>query len=318
MLETKSKEKAQNWGKEELERHCPSCKNSTLVKDYQRNTIICENCGMIVEEDMKDRGPEWRSFDQEQKEERSRAGPPSTETIHDKGLSTQIDRKNRDARGKSLPPERRTQMYRLRKWQKRIKVSGAKNRNLATALTEIDRMSSRLSLPKKVREDASKLYRQAVKEDLIRGRSIEGVASSALYAACRSNQIPRTLDEISEVSRVEKNEIARSYRFLTRELEVRLPPIDPARFVSRFGSELNISGETRAKAIEIIKKAQEMKVTSGKSPKGTAAAAVYMASIICGERKSQRDVAEVAGVTEVTIRNRYKEMIDEFDIDIDV
>lgn len=318
MVETKSRNKSQSVGKEELRRACPSCENASLVRDYQRNIVICESCGRVLKEGIKDRGPEWRSFDQEQKEERSRAGPPSTETIHDKGLSTQIDRKNRDVHGKSLSPERRSRMYRLRKWHKRIKVSGAKDRNLATALTDLDRMSSQLGLPRSVQENASKLYRRAVKEDLIRGRSIEGVASAVLYAACRMNQVPRTLDEITEVSRVDKNEISRSYRFLMRELDIRLPPIDSARFVARFGSELGISGEVRARAIEIIREAQEKKITSGKSPKGTAAAAIYLASLSCDERRSQKDVAEVADVTEVTIRNRYKEITDELDIDVDI
>ncbi len=318
MAEAKSRDKSQSVGKEELERACPNCKDASLVRDYQRNIVICDNCGRIVEEGIKDRGPEWRSFDQEQKEERSRAGPPSTETIHDRGLSTQIDRKNKDVHGKSLSPERRSRMYRLRKWHKRVKVSGAKDRNLATALTDLDRMSSQLGLPKSVQEDASKIYRRAVNEDLIRGRSIEGVASAVLYAACRMNQVPRTLDEITEVSRVDKNEISRSYRFLMRELDIRLSPIDPARFVARFGSDLDISGEVRAKAIEIIREAQEKKLTSGKSPKGTAAAAIYVASLLCGERRSQKDVAEVADVTEVTIRNRYKEITEELDIDIEV
>lgn len=239
-----------------------------------------------------------------------------TYTIHDKGLSTKIDWRNRDSRGKNLSPERRSQMQRLRKWHKRARVSGSSDRNLTLALGEMDRMSSQLGLPKKVREITSKIYREAVKENLIRGRSIEGVVSAVLYAACRKTQIPRTLEEIAEVSHVDKKEIGRSYRFITRELDIHLPPTDPANYVSRFGSELGVSGEVRTRAIELIKKAQEEGLTSGKGPSGTAAATLYLASIMEGERKTQREVAETAGVTEVTVRNRYKEIADKLALDV--
>lgn len=312
MAETKGKEEKK---KVEIEGECSFCENNSLVRDYQRNIIICDNCGRILKEGIKDRGPEWRAFDQEQREERSRGGAPMTYTIHDKGLSTKIDWRNRDSRGKNLSPERRSQMQRLRKWHKRARVSGSSDRNLTLALGEMDRMSSQLGLPKKVREITSKIYREAVEENLIRGRSIEGVVSAVLYAACRKTQIPRTLEEIAEVSHVDKKEIGRSYRFITRELDIHLPPTDPANYVSRFGSELGVSGEVRTKAIELIKEAQEEGLTSGKGPSGTAAATLYLASIMEGERKTQREVAEIAGVTEVTVRNRYKEIGDSLDLD---
>jgi len=297
---------------------CPNCRDTNGIRDYQRNIVICEKCGRVLREKIKDRGPEWRAFDQKQREERSRGGSPMTYTIHDKGLSTKIDWKNRDGRGNNLSPERRSLMYRLRKWQRRIRISDATERNLAFALSEMDRMSSQLGLPKNVREIAALIYRGAVKKELIRGRSIEGVASAALYAGCRETQMPRTLEEIAEVSRVDKREIGRSYRFITRELEIHLPPIDPANYVSRFGSELEISGEVRRKAIEIIKKAHEGKLTSGRGPTGIAAAAIYVASLECGERRTQREVAEVARVTEVTVRNRYKEFVEELSLDVSV
>ncbi len=315
MAEAKGKEEGKK-GKVEVEGECDACGNNSIVRDYQRNIKVCDNCGRVLKEGIKDRGPEWRAFDQEQREERSRGGAPMTYTIHDKGLSTKIDWRNRDSRGKNLSPERRSQMQRLRKWHKRARVSGSSDRNLTLALGEMDRMSSQLGLPKKVREITSKIYREAVKENLIRGRSIEGVVSAVLYAACRKTQIPRTLEEIAEVSHVDKKEIGRSYRFITRELDIHLPPTDPANYVSRFGSELGVSGEVRTRAIELIKKAQEEGLTSGKGPSGTAAATLYLASIMEGERKTQREVAETAGVTEVTVRNRYKEIADKLALDV--
>ncbi|KXB07839.1 transcription initiation factor IIB [candidate division MSBL1 archaeon SCGC-AAA382N08] len=312
MMEKESTKKKDSH--EELEKECPSCEKSSVVRDYKRDIEICDNCGRIVKEAIKDRGPEWRAFDQKQREEKSRGGPPSTETIHDKGLSTQIDYKNRDAKGNKLSPEKRRKVYRLRKWHKRGRVTGSKDRNLAFSLSEINRMSSHLGLSKNVQEIAAKIYRKAVNEDLIRGRSMEGVSSAALYAACREANIPRTLEEVAESSRVDKGEIGKNYRFITRELDIHIPPTDPVRYVARFGSELEISGETRVKAIEIIRKAQEEKITSGKSPTGTAAGAIYIAALENGERKTQRDVAEVADVTEVTVRNRYSEMAEKLNI----
>ncbi|KXA93305.1 transcription initiation factor IIB [candidate division MSBL1 archaeon SCGC-AAA259I09] len=297
---------------------CPGCGSSVTVRDYQQSKIICESCGRVLKGEIKDRGPEWRAFDQEGREEKSRAGPPSTETIHDKGLSTQIDYTDRDARGNKLSPEQRNKIYRLRKWHKRTKVSGSTERNLVFAFSEMNRMASQLSLPNNVQEIASKIYRKAVQQDLIRGRSIEGCSSAALYAACRKAEMPRTLQEIAEASKVDKREIGRSYRLIARELDIDLPLTDPARYVARFGSEVNVSGEAKVEAMEIIRKAQEERLTLGKSPSGTAAAAIYIAALKCGERRTQREVAKVADVTEVTVRNRYKKIVEELNEEIKV
>jgi transcription initiation factor TFIIB len=239
-----------------------------------------------------------------------------TYTIHDKGLSTMIDWRNRDSYGKSISSGSRAQLYRLRKWQRRIRVSNATERNLAFALSELDRMASALGLPRNVRETAAVVYRKAVEKNLIRGRSIEGVAAAALYAACRQCSVPRTLDEIAEVSRVSRKEIGRTYRFVSRELGLKLVPTSPTDYVPRFTSGLNLKGDVQSKAVEILRQAAEKELTSGRGPTGVAAAAIYIASILCGERRTQREVADIAGVTEVTIRNRYKELAEELDIEI--
>jgi transcription initiation factor TFIIB len=195
-------------------------------------------------------------------------------------------------------------------------VSNATERNLAFALSELDRMASALGLPRNVRETAAVVYRDAVDKNLIRGRSIEGVAAAALYAACRQCNVPRTLDEIAEVSRVSRKEIGRTYRFISRELGLRLLPTSPIDYVPRFCSGLNLKGEVQSRAVEILRQAGERELTSGRGPTGVAAAAIYISSILSGERRTQREVAEVAGVTEVTIRNRYKELAEKLDIEI--
>lgn len=303
---------------EEKQNRCPSCGSNRLVRDYDRGELACAGCGLVIHEKIMDMGPEWRAFDQEQRERRGRTGAPMTLTIHDKGLSTMIDWRDRDTHGKDLTPKRRAQIYRLRKWQRRIRVSDALERNLAFALSEIDRMASQLSLQKNVREAAALIYRNAVEEKLIRGRSIEAVAAAALYAACRECKIPRTLDEITEASRATKKEIGRSYRFIARELLIHLRPTSPVDYIPRFASDLNLSGEVQAKAVELLKEAMKNGLTSGRGPTGVAAAAIYIASVLCGERRTQRDVADVARVTEVTVRNRYKELCEKLGLDVEL
>lgn len=297
---------------------CPECKSKSLTRDYERAEIVCNDCGFVIDEKIMDMGPEWRAFDYEQRIKRSRVGAPMTYTIHDKGLSTVIDWRNKDSYGKDIAPRKRAQIYRLRKWQQRIRVSNATERNLAFALTELDRVASRLALPRNVRETAAMVYRRAVEKGLIRGRSIEGVAAASLYAACRSCKVPRTLDEIADSAKLNRKEIGRTYRFVSRELSINLKPTTPIEYVPRFGSELNLSGEVQSKAIEILKKAMSQELTSGRGPTGVSAAAIYIASVLLGERRTQREVADVAGVTEVTIRNRYKELAERLDIEITI
>ena len=310
----REKEKVDEFEKFTVE--CPECGSHTLVRDYERAELVCSDCGLVIDENFFDQGPEWRAFDHDQRMKRSRVGAPMTYTIHDKGLSTMIDWRNRDSYGKTISSKNRAQLYRLRKWQRRIRVSNATERNLAFALSELDRMASALGLSRNVRETAAVVYRKAVDKNLIRGRSIEGVAAAALYAACRQCNVPRTLDEIAEVSRVSRKEIGRTYRFVSRELALKLMPTSPIDYIPRFCSGLNLKGEVQAKGIEILRQAAEKELTSGRGPTGVAAAAIYIASILCGDRRTQREVADVAGVTEVTIRNRYKELAEELDIEI--
>jgi len=295
---------------------CPECGSTHIVRNYERGELVCEECGLVLDDHFIDQGPEWRAFDVEQGEKRSRTGAPMTYTIHDKGLSTEIGWKNKDSYGKSIPTKNRAQLYRLRKWQRRIRVSNATERNLAFALSELDRMASGMGLPRNVRETAAMIYRKAVSKNLIRGRSIEGVVAASLYGACRQCNVPRTLDEVAGASRVGRKEIGRTYRFMTRELKLKLMPTSPQDYISRFCSELGLSGDVQNRAIEILKEATEKELTSGRGPTGVAAAAIYISSIQQNERRTQREVADVAGVTEVTIRNRYKELTEKLNISI--
>ncbi|MEA3557811.1 MAG: transcription initiation factor IIB, partial [Candidatus Thermoplasmatota archaeon] len=240
---------------------CPECGSEHLVRDYERGELVCGECGIVINDLQIDMGPEWRAFDSAQKEQRARTGAPMTPMIHDKGLSTEISWQNRDSYGKSISTKNRAQMYRLRKWQRRIRISNASERNLSLALSELERMSSRIGLSKHVKETAAVVYRNAVNKNLIRGRSIEGVVASSIYAACRQCNVPRTLDEIASASRIKRKEIGKTYRFLSRELDLRLMPTSPQDYISRFCSELKLSGDTQTKIMEILKRADEMEIT---------------------------------------------------------
>ncbi|MEF8838091.1 MAG: transcription initiation factor IIB, partial [Haloarculaceae archaeon] len=275
---------------------CPEC-GGTLVSDEVRGETVCEDCGLVVDEDEIDPGPEWRAFDAGEKDEKSRVGAPTTEMMHDRGLSTNIGWQDKDAYGNALSSRQREKMQRLRTWNERFRTRDSKERNLKQALGEIDRMASALGLPENVRETASVIYRRALDEDLLPGRSIEGVSTSALYAAARQAGTPRSLDEITNVSRVEKDEIARTYRYVVRELNLEIQPADPESYVPRFVSDLGLSEEVERRARELLQNAKQQGVHSGKSPVGLAAAAVYAASLLTNEKVTQNEVSQVANIS---------------------
>ncbi len=295
-----------------VDEQCPEC-GGHVVSDTEHAETVCEDCGLVVEEDEIDRGPEWRAFDAAEKDQKSRVGAPTTNMMHDQGLSTNIGWQDKDAYGRALSSRQRQKMQRLRTWNERFRTRDSKERNLKQALGEIDRMASALGLPENVRETASVIYRRALEEDLLPGRSIEGVATASLYAAARQASTPRSLDEISAVSRVDKMELTRTYRYIIRELGLEVKPADPEQYVPRFVSDLDLSDETERMARELLESARQQGVHSGKSPVGLAAAAVYAAALLTNEKVTQNAVSDVASISEVTIRNRYKELLEASD-----
>ncbi|MBD3202688.1 transcription initiation factor IIB [Candidatus Woesearchaeota archaeon] len=288
---------------------CPECGGINLFFNKEKGEVICKDCGLVIEDKMIDFGQEWREFDPETAQKKRRTGAPSTYTQFDRGLGTAVGRKADLYR---LTNKSKNKFFRLRKWQSRI--STAIERNLKLALSELKRISSFLKLPKSVEEEAARIYTMAVQRGLVRGRSMESVVAGAMYAACRRHEVPRTLDEVSEASGIEKKEVGRTYRFITRELNINVLPSNPIDYIPRFASSLKLSPQTQSKAIEIVEKAQREELTSGRGPTGIASASLYVAALINGEKRTQREVAEVGGVTEVTIRNRYKELIKELDL----
>jgi transcription initiation factor TFIIB len=293
---------------EEEEHHCPECGGNLNTDEAQAETV-CADCGLVVDEDAIDRGPEWRAFDASEKDQKSRVGAPTTKMMHDDGLSTNIGWQNKDAYGNALSANQRQKMQRLRTWNERFRTRDHKERNLKQALGEIDRMASALGLPENVRETASVIYRRALDEDLLPGRSIEGIATASLHAAARMGNVPRSLDEMSAVSRVDQATFKRAYRYIVRELKLEVQPADPLEYLPRFASELELADETERRARELLETAKRQNVHSGKSPVGLAAAAIYAAGVLCNDALTQSEVSTATDMSEVTIRNRYQELL---------
>jgi transcription initiation factor TFIIB len=295
---------------------CPECGKTNFIQDHSSGEIICKNCGLVIHETMMDKGPEWRAFTQEEKESRSRVGIPTSYSVHDKGLSTSIDRIDRDAFGRKLPLSTRLQMWRLRKWQIRSRVHSSIDRNLAQAMTELDRLCDKVYIPSAVKERAAVIYRKALDEGLVRGRSIAAISAASLYAACRITATPRNLREVAEASLVSKKDVARCYRLLLRELDISMPIADPLIYLTKIAERIKISGGIQAGAAKILNEAKRRRVSAGKDPTGLAAAALYIACMQKGHKKTQKDIADAAEVTEVTVRNRYKTLKKQLEIEI--
>ncbi len=294
---------------------CPECTSKNLVHDYDTGETVCGACGLVLYGQTLDKGPEWRAFTLEEKASRSRVGLPTSYSVHDKGLSTTIGQVDRDSYGRKLPLATRLLMWRLRKWQIRSRVHSSIDRNLSQAMSELERLSGKVNISTHTKERAAVIYRKALDNGLVRGRSINAITAAALYAACRGNGTPRTLREIAKASLVNKKDVARCYRLLLHELNVQMPVADPLTYVSKIAEKNGISGKIQGAAIEILRAARRKRVAAGKDPMGLAAAALYLACLQHNDRKTQKDIAEAAGVTEVTIRNRYKALKKELNLE---
>ena len=296
---------------------CPECGSSDLIEDYEQGEIVCRKCGLVINDQVMNRGPEWRAFTKEEREERGRVGIPTSFSIHDKGLSTVIEKINKDAYGRSLPMDKRLEMLRLRKWQIRARVHTSIERNLAQAMAELDRLTDKLHIPPQIKEKAAVIYRKALESGLVRGRSIAAITAAALYAACRVSETPRTLKEVIEASGLKRRDVARCYRLLIKELNLKMPVEDPMKSISKIASRIGASMRTQSKAIEILRQAKAKGLVAGKDPVGLAAAALYVACVMDGMKKTQKDVAIAADVTEVTVRNRYKSLKDALGLNLE-
>ncbi len=305
---------------------CPSCGSEKTINDTATGDLLCSNCGTVLYQHMIDHGAEWRAFSNDEREKKSRVGAPLTLTMHDKGLSTNIDYRDVDAHGKVLPPNKREQAKMLRKWHSHMRANSSMDRNLTRALYELERICSQLKLSRSIKDRAAFIYRNAIKQNLIRGRSIESMIAACIYTACRYRSIPILYEDIIMVSRVNKKDLHRCYRLIYDQLQKNnfkntkekstshthgnvIPLNSPKNFLSRYTTELGLSSKTQRYAWKILDYAMKLRILGGKDPSGLAAAALYIAAIKNNEKKTQRDVATVASITEVTVRNRYKDLV---------
>ncbi len=285
---------------------CLRCGKNSLLTDESTGEEFCSKCGFVITEKTQASGPEWRSFQKDGGSDPTRTGAPSSLTIHDMGLSTVINPINKDASGKPLSTSMRSTIERLRTWDNRSQTHEPVDRNLRQALGELNKLKDKVSVSANVLEKAAYIYRKALEKKLVRGRSISAMIAASLYAACRDTETPRTLKDIADAANVKRKDISRCYRLLHFELELKMPVVDSIQCIARISSKLKISEKTKRYAIKVLKEAQERKESAGKDPMGLAATALYLSCVKNGVSITQRDLAEAAGVTEVTIRNRYK------------
>jgi transcription initiation factor TFIIB len=293
------------------EERCSNCNSNEIVSDYSRGESICSNCGVVLSK-LIDTTPEWRSFTAEEKSNRSRTGAPISSLKSDYGISSQISFSNMDIYGRKLEPAVVAKMRRLR-WLNR-RDSRSHIRNLRIALRELRRIVSQLELSDEIAESAATNYRKALKADLIRGRSIESMVAAAIYIASRQYNNPTTLKDIEKHIHADRKVIARCFRIYVQELNMKPTPLDPAVLLAKLCNELDLTVATQNEALKILEESRSRRLDMGKNPLSVAAAAIYIASIRTGERRTQQQVAKVAKTTPVTLRNRFREIVDSLDL----
>ena len=282
---------------------CPSCLSKKIVNDENTGEVFCGKCGLVLNDKIADTGAEWRSFSNTEGN-KARTGAATSLTMHDMGLSTVIGAVNKDATGKPLSASVKSSIERLRTWDSRSQANTSADRNLRQALNEMDKLKDKLALTDAVIEKAAYIYRKAIDKKLVKGRSIQGLVAACVYAACRDTETPRTLDNVADGINIRRKDVARCYRLVYRELDLKVPVADPINGIPRIASIAGLGEKTKRKAVEILRKAKKIGVVAGKDPTGLAAAALYLACITEGGNKTQKEISEASGVTEVTIRNR--------------
>jgi transcription initiation factor TFIIB len=286
---------------------CCICNSGRQVTDLESGEIVCNNCGLVSPDKAVESRAEWRTFDSENNS-RERVGSPSSLAFHDMGLSTVIGKTNKDSAGRNLDASMNYRMQRLRTWDARSRVRASGQRNLMRAFSELDRLKDKLGLSDAIVQKTAYIYRKAEEKRLIRGRSISSMLAAAIYIACRELGAPRSLRDVTEITNVKRKILTRSYRLLVIELNIKVPSVDPMRCIAKIANKAKLSEKTQRAAMSTMSKLVEKEVSAGKDPMGLGAAVLYLSCLANGEASTQRDIAEAAGVTEVTVRNRFNDL----------
>jgi transcription initiation factor TFIIB len=289
-----------------------SVKSAIVITDHESGEIICSNCGMVISQNIEDNTrPEWRSFGNEEGggNNRSRTGMPTTLARHDRGLTTIIGRTDRDASGNKIDASIRSKMERLKVWDFRSHSHDSTNKNLMQAFNELDKLKDKLGLPDAVIERTAYIYRKARKRGLVRGRSIDGILTAAIYIACRDLGVPKTLKEVAAAISIRFKTLSRSYRILVTELDISTPPvIDPMKCIVKVANNADLNENTKRRAMDVMNNITKREISAGKHPMAVAATVLYVSCLKTGVNIRQADIADAAGITEVTLRNRYKDL----------
>ena len=282
--------------------------SNLIVADPNTGELIRKDTGEVISDNVPSQEKEWRSFDSKDSNIRARVGAPTSLAFHDKGLSTKIGIETTDASGKVIDSATQMRMGRLRMWNNRSQSHSPTERNLQQAFSMLSRIKDRLGLPHHVIEKAAYTYRKAQERGLIRGDTIGSVLAASIYVAIRQSGVPRTLDDISEISDIKPGEVARSYRRIISELDIKVPLIDPRKYIVKIANNLDFDEKIRRKALELMEQAQKKNLALGKDPISIAASILYIVNLSERRPKTQAEIARAAGITEVTVRNRSREL----------
>jgi transcription initiation factor TFIIB len=289
---------------------CSTCNtDQTAITDPESGEIVCSNCGLVISEKIEDYAhQERRAYSMQEADERARTGARTSLAFHDMGLSTIIGKANKDASGQLLNSAMCSSMEKLRIWDSRIHVNSSEDRSLRRAFHQLNTLRDKLGLSDTLVEKSAYLYRKAQERGLIRGRTVDGIMTAAVYIACRETGTPKSLEDISIVSNLKRKDITRCYRRLVFDLDIKIPIVDPMKCIVKVANKLGLSEKTKHKAMNLMTYAIKMEINAGKIPMGLAATVLYASCMKTGENVSQTNIAEASGVTEVTIRNRFKDL----------
>ncbi len=293
---------------------CSVCNNGHPITDLESGELICSDCGLVLSDNAQESRAEWRTFDSETSD-RVRVGAPTSLAQHDMGLATVIGKNNNDSSGRKLDASMHSTMQRLRTWDFRTRARTSTDRNLIQAFSELGRLKDKLGLSDAIIEKTAYIYRKAQEKRMIRGRSTSSILAAAVYIACREMGASRTLREVAETTDVKRKVISRSYRLLIHELGIIVPLVDPMKCIAKIANKAKLSEKTKRMAIDAMNDLTEKKISAGKAPMGLAATVLYLSCLRNGENVTQKNIAEAAGVTEVTIRNRVKDLRARLDLD---
>lgn len=293
---------------------CQSCGNDQIITDSESGEMICNKCGLVISDKLQEIGPEWRTFATDETGGRTRTGPLQSLARHDMGLSTIIGRTDRDANGNKLDVAMRTRMRRLKTWDSRSQIHTPTERSLQQAFFQLDVLKDKLGLSDVIVEKSAYIYRKAQARMMVRGRTISGVLAAAIYIACREMGAPRTLKDIATACNVKRKELSKDYRMLHSRLDLKIPQLEPMKCIAKVANIAKLGERTKRQAAEIMSNVTKKEISAGKDPMGLAASILYLSSIKTGEIITQSDIARAAGVTEVTVRNRAKEVRDKLEL----